>query len=61
MNQAEDRPQPLVAVVMGSKSDYDTMAESLKVFKAFEIPFECRVISAHRTPDRAHQFAELSL
>lgn len=57
MNQAEDRTKPLVAVVMGSKSDYSTMAESLEVLKAFGIPYECRVISAHRTPDRAHKFA----
>jgi len=57
MNQAEDKTKPLVAVVMGSKSDYAVMAESLEVLKAFEIPYECRVISAHRTPDRAHQFA----
>jgi len=57
MNQTQDKTQPLVAVVMGSKSDYATMAESGEVFKAFEIPFECRVISAHRTPDRAHRFA----
>lgn len=57
MKQAEDRTKPLVAVVMGSKSDYDTMEKSLEVLKAFGIPFECRVISAHRTPDRAHTFA----
>ena len=57
MNQEKERTQPLVVVVMGSKSDYDVMAESLKVLKAFEIPCECRVISAHRTPDRAHEFA----
>ena len=58
MNQAQEKTSPLVAVVMGSKSDYDVMAESLRVLKAFEVPFECRVISAHRTPDRAHEFAD---
>lgn len=57
MSQAKEKAAPVVAVVMGSKSDYAVMAESLEVLKAFEIPCECRVISAHRTPDRAHQFA----
>lgn len=39
MNQEEGRTKPLVAVVMGSKSDYATMAESLEVLKTFEIPY----------------------
>ncbi len=43
-------PQPLVAVVMGSKSDWDTMRHAAEVLKQFEIPHECRVMSAHRTP-----------
>lgn len=46
-----------VAIVMGSKSDYDVMRESAAVLKEFGVPHEVRVISAHRTPDRAHAFA----
>ena len=57
MNQLNEKTKPLVVVVMGSKSDYEVMTESLKVLKAFGIPAECRVISAHRTPAQAHKFA----
>lgn len=48
---------PKVAVVMGSKSDYEVMKACAKVLAEFEVPHEIRVISAHRTPDRAHEFA----
>jgi 5-(carboxyamino)imidazole ribonucleotide mutase len=41
---------PLVAVIMGSKSDWDTMRHADEVLGAFEVPHECRVVSAHRTP-----------
>jgi 5-(carboxyamino)imidazole ribonucleotide mutase len=50
-------PNPLVAIVMGSKSDFEVMKESAKVLARFNVPHEVRVISAHRTPDRAHEFA----
>ncbi len=48
---------PMVAIVMGSKSDYEVMKEGAGVLAAFNVPHEVRVISAHRTPDRAHEFA----
>ncbi len=41
---------PLVAVVMGSQSDLDTMAQCVTTLRELEIPFEARVLSAHRTP-----------
>jgi 5-(carboxyamino)imidazole ribonucleotide mutase len=41
---------PLVAVMMGSKSDWETMCQSAEVLKQFDIAHECRVMSAHRTP-----------
>ncbi|HUA61333.1 MAG TPA: 5-(carboxyamino)imidazole ribonucleotide mutase [Verrucomicrobiae bacterium] len=41
---------PLVIVVMGSKSDWDTMRQCDETLAKFEIPHECRVLSAHRTP-----------
>ena len=50
-------PSPMVTIVMGSKSDYDVMKESARVLAEFKVPHEVRVISAHRTPDRAHEFA----
>ncbi|MCX7806112.1 MAG: 5-(carboxyamino)imidazole ribonucleotide mutase [Planctomycetota bacterium] len=47
---------PAVSIVMGSKSDLDVMSEAAKVLKDFRIPYEIRVISAHRTPDRAVEY-----
>jgi 5-(carboxyamino)imidazole ribonucleotide mutase len=49
---------PLVGVVMGSKSDYDVLAAAVEVLRALEIPHEARVVSAHRTPDLLFQYAE---
>jgi 5-(carboxyamino)imidazole ribonucleotide mutase len=41
---------PLVVVVMGSKSDWESMRQADEVLAKFEVPHECRVLSAHRTP-----------
>ena len=49
--------KPSVSVVMGSDSDLPKMKACLKALEEFDIPFEVDVISAHRTPDRAHEFA----
>jgi 5-(carboxyamino)imidazole ribonucleotide mutase len=43
-------PQPLVVVMMGSKSDWDVMRQADEMLSKFEVPHECRVLSAHRTP-----------
>jgi 5-(carboxyamino)imidazole ribonucleotide mutase len=48
--------QPLVAVLMGSKSDWETMRQAAELLQRFEIPHECRVLSAHRTPLETTQF-----
>ena len=42
--------RPLVAVIMGSKSDWETMRHADEMLTAFGVPHECRVVSAHRTP-----------
>jgi len=47
---------PLVAVIMGSKSDWETMRQSDEVLAKFEVPHECRVLSAHRTPAETAQY-----
>jgi 5-(carboxyamino)imidazole ribonucleotide mutase len=47
----------LVAVVMGSKSDWETMQRAREVLERFEVPHECRVVSAHRTPLWMAEFA----
>lgn len=41
---------PLVGVIMGSKSDWETMRHASELLKQFAVPHECRVVSAHRTP-----------
>jgi 5-(carboxyamino)imidazole ribonucleotide mutase len=49
---------PLVSIIMGSKSDYPTMEKSVEVLKQLDIPHEVLVVSAHRTPDRMYEFAK---
>jgi 5-(carboxyamino)imidazole ribonucleotide mutase len=49
--------QPMVGVVMGSKSDWDTMTHAASTLEALGIPHEVRVMSAHRTPDVAVEYA----
>ncbi|MET0624625.1 MAG: 5-(carboxyamino)imidazole ribonucleotide mutase [Pyrinomonadaceae bacterium] len=48
---------PLVAVVMGSTSDWETMRHAAEVLKEFGVPHECAVVSAHRTPQWMAEFA----
>ena len=50
--------KPLVGVVMGSQSDWDVMQHAAKVLKDFGVPFEHKVVSAHRTPDAMFEYAE---
>jgi 5-(carboxyamino)imidazole ribonucleotide mutase len=50
--------QPLVGVVMGSKSDYEVLLAGIEILRALEIPHEARVLSAHRTPDQLFEYVE---
>jgi phosphoribosylaminoimidazole carboxylase PurE protein len=50
--------RPLVSIVMGSDSDYPIMKESSKVLSDFGVPFEIKVLSAHRSPDMAAKFSK---
>jgi 5-(carboxyamino)imidazole ribonucleotide mutase len=50
--------QPLVGVVMGSKSDYEVLSAAVEILKALQIPHEARVVSAHRTPDWLFEYAD---
>jgi len=47
-----------VGVIMGSRSDWDTMRHAADVLDALEVPHECKVVSAHRTPDRLVDYAK---
>lgn len=49
--------KPLVAVIMGSKSDWETMRHATDILTQFGIPHECRIVSAHRTPVWMSEFA----
>jgi 5-(carboxyamino)imidazole ribonucleotide mutase len=49
--------KPLVAVIMGSTSDWETMRHAAEILTEFEVPHERRVISAHRTPDLMASYA----
>jgi len=47
-----------VAVIMGSASDYDVMSQAVETLEQFEIPYEKRIVSAHRTPDLLVDYAK---
>ena len=49
---------PVVGVLMGSSSDWETMREAARILAEFGVPHECRVVSAHRMPDEMFDYAE---
>ena len=49
---------PLVSIIMGSTSDWETMRGAAEILMKFDVPHECRVVSAHRTPDLLFEFAK---
>lgn len=49
--------KPLVGVIMGSKSDWETMKAASALLKQLDVPHECKVVSAHRTPDFLFEYA----
>jgi 5-(carboxyamino)imidazole ribonucleotide mutase len=55
----QDRPEdrPLVSVIMGSKSDWETMRHADEMLARLGVPHECRIVSAHRTPEWMRDFA----
>ncbi|HEY3354011.1 MAG TPA: 5-(carboxyamino)imidazole ribonucleotide mutase [Polyangia bacterium] len=57
MSDSSAPPEPLVAILMGSKSDLTRVQPAAEVLKELAIPHEVRVISAHRTPERAAEYA----
>ena len=53
--------KPLVGVVMGSSSDWEIMQHAVQQLEAFGVPFEAKVVSAHRTPDEMFAYAESAI
>lgn len=49
--------RPLVGLIMGSKSDWETMAAAAATLDALAVPYEAKVVSAHRTPQRLYEYA----
>lgn len=52
---------PLVGVIMGSQSDWETMKHSVEMLEQFGVPYEARVVSAHRTPDWMNEYAKTAV
>ena len=50
--------QPVIGIIMGSRSDWETMREASATLTALHIAHECKVVSAHRTPDRLYTYAK---
>ena len=50
--------QLLVGVIMGSKNDYEVLSAAVEILRVLEIPYEARVLSAHRTPDQLFEYVE---
>lgn len=50
--------KPTVGIIMGSQSDWPTLCESAKILGEFDVAFEARVVSAHRTPERLYDYAK---
>ncbi len=57
MNKMPQKNKPLVSIIMGSQSDYETMKYAENVLKSLKIRFETKIVSAHRTPKRLFEFA----
>jgi 5-(carboxyamino)imidazole ribonucleotide mutase len=51
-------PNPSVGLIMGSKSDWETLSLAAETLDALRVPYEAKVVSAHRTPKRLYEYAE---
>lgn len=60
-SKASSAKTPVVGIIMGSDSDLETMKEAAKVLHEFKIPYEIRVVSAHRTPDDMAEYAKTAI
>ncbi len=56
MNETANSNSPLVSIIMGSRSDWPTLQHAASVLEEFAIPYETKVVSAHRTPQRLYEY-----
>ena len=63
MSQSSEgaKARPLVGIIMGSDTDLPVMSESARMLEKFRIPFEIEIVSAHRSPARAHEYASTAI
>ncbi|MBL4589627.1 MAG: 5-(carboxyamino)imidazole ribonucleotide mutase [Alphaproteobacteria bacterium] len=54
----DTKNKPIVGIIMGSQSDWDTMENTHDILEKLNIPHECKIVSAHRTPDRMIEYAK---
>jgi 5-(carboxyamino)imidazole ribonucleotide mutase len=50
--------RPLIGIIMGSRSDWETMREASAILATLDVPHECKIVSAHRTPERLYSYAK---
>ena len=55
------KAKPVVGIIIGSRSDWKTMGHAAEMLKAMKIPYEAKVVSAHRTPDRMVEYAKTAI
>ena len=55
------KENPLVGIIMGSDSDLPVMDGAIKIFKEFNIPYEVKILSAHRTPDQHAEYSKTAI
>lgn len=58
MRKGGNKAKPLVGIIMGSKSDWSTLSHAAEMLTSLKVPYEVKVVSAHRTPDLLFQYAE---
>ncbi|PRR82457.1 5-(carboxyamino)imidazole ribonucleotide mutase [Clostridium vincentii] len=56
-NKSKNVIEPLVAIIMGSQSDLEVMKMAAHIMRECKIPYEIKVVSAHRTPDRMYEYS----
>ena len=52
------RAKPLVGIIMGSQSDWPTMKHAADILDTLKVPYEAKIVSAHRTPERLYSYAK---
>jgi 5-(carboxyamino)imidazole ribonucleotide mutase len=53
----QQNSSPVIGIIMGSQSDWETMRHSAEILEFFAIPFEAKIVSAHRTPERLYEYS----